>query len=112
ATAALAMKIDCESVAFVADLLNQPQDRRAALEDNRLVFATCPVNDFFLFRDTGQRLIDNIQFIESGLRRVQLSNAAVDKNEVGHRESLVLNPSVPATNHLAHALEIVGKTGK
>src|SRR5207248_9460769 len=70
AAAALPMEIDGKAMALIPDLLDQPEDGWAAIEHDRIVFASRHVDDFFLFCDAGQRLIDNIQIIESRLGSV------------------------------------------
>lgn len=54
--AALAVIAHGEAMAFVANPLDQVQDGGAAIEDDRFVFISVEVDDFFLFGDGGQRL--------------------------------------------------------
>lgn len=51
--AAKAVEGDGEAVSFVADLLDQVEDGRVAVEDAGFVFAAVDVEDFFLFGDAG-----------------------------------------------------------
>ena len=53
AAAALAVEVDSEAVAFIADLLNEPQDGRPPLENHRLILAARYVDDFFFLCDAG-----------------------------------------------------------
>ncbi len=53
---ALAVIADGKAMALIANELDKMQHRRAAVEDDRLVFAAMDVNDLFLFRDGSQRL--------------------------------------------------------
>src|SRR5215831_12277975 len=100
------MEVNCESVTLVSDLLNQTQDRRAAIEHDGFIFTACDVNNFFSLGDTCKGLIHNIQFIERRLRRMQLSDSAVDEHKIRHRHSFLVETLVPAADDFAHALEI------
>jgi len=66
--AALAMKGDCETMGFVADLLNEVQNRGVAIQGDGVVFLAENVEDFFLLGDAGQGLVDDLQGFQ-GLRR-------------------------------------------
>src|SRR5438105_3936624 len=57
AAAALAMEGDRETMTLVANLLNHAQNRRPAVQNNRLIFPAGNVDDLFLFRDARQGLI-------------------------------------------------------
>src|SRR5437867_2902897 len=105
------MERDRKTVTLIANLLDQPQNRRTAIEDDRFILLSRDADDFFTFGDACQRLIHNIQRIESRLRRVQLSDAAINQNEVGHRELFFLDAVVASADNLAHALEIVRQAG-
>lgn len=58
---ALTVECDGESVSFVADLLDEMEDWRMAVKNNRLVFLAVYVKDFLFFGDAGKRLIDDLQ---------------------------------------------------
>jgi hypothetical protein len=58
---ALAVEGDGEAVSLVADLLHEVQHRRVMVENNRLVFLSVDVDDFFPLGDSGQRLGDDFQ---------------------------------------------------
>ena len=79
--AALAMVADGEAMALVADELDEVQHRRAAVEDDGLVFVAVEVDDLFLFRDGGQRLRGEAERFESVGCGVELAEAAVDEDE-------------------------------
>ncbi len=53
--AALAMIADGETVALVADELDQMQHRRMAVEDHRLLLVAVEVDDLFALGDGSQR---------------------------------------------------------
>src|SRR2546425_7163713 len=88
ARAALAVKGDRKPVGFVADLLDQVQDGRVALEHDRLVLLPKGIDYFLFFRDAGKRLIDDLEFFERRSGRVQLPDAAVDQDQARQRLSL------------------------
>ena len=44
---ALPVESDGKAVGFIADLLDQMQDRRMMLQDNGLIFLTQDIEDFF-----------------------------------------------------------------
>ena len=54
--AALAVVADGEAVALVADHLDEMEHRRAAVEDDGLVFRAVEIDDLLLFGDGGERL--------------------------------------------------------
>ncbi len=54
--AALAVVGDGEAVALVADLLDEVQDGRAAVEDDGVVLLAVDVDDLFALGDGGERL--------------------------------------------------------
>ena len=54
--AALAMVGDGEAMGLVADALDEMQHRRAAVEDDGLVFLAVEVDDLFALGDGGERL--------------------------------------------------------
>ena len=57
---ALAMKSYCEAVSFVADLLNQMQDWRMALQADWLVLLPEDIDNFLLLGDAGDSLVDDL----------------------------------------------------
>src|SRR5208283_4144788 len=73
---ALAMIADGKAMALVANELDKMQHRRAAIEDDGLVFAAVDVNNLFLFRDRGQRLRSEAQGFKSLGGGVELAEAA------------------------------------
>src|ERR1700676_2167155 len=62
--APLPVKADDEAVRFVANLLDQMKDRGMMLQPDRLVFLAQNVNNFFLFRNAGDGLVDDFEFFE------------------------------------------------
>ncbi len=64
--------------------LDQVQDRRAAVEHDRLVFVAVKVDDFFLLGDRCQRLRGEAERLQCFGRGVQLAEAAVDEDEGRH----------------------------
>ena len=85
--AALAVVGDGEAVALVADLLDQVQHGRAAVEDHGLVLLPVDVDDLFALGDGGERLQGDAELFERSVRGVQLAEAAVDEDERGKRLS-------------------------
>ena len=75
------MIADGEAMAFVADQLDKMQHRRAAVENDGLVFIAVDVNDLFLFGDGGERLRGQAEGFESIGGGVKLAQAAIDKNQ-------------------------------
>src|SRR5215469_91233 len=69
----LPVKSDREAVCLIADLLNQMQNRRMMLQDNRFVFLAQDKENFLSLRDAGHRLIDDLERFERLRRSVQLS---------------------------------------
>src|SRR5215467_6823053 len=59
--AALTMECDCESVSFIANLLDEMEDGRMTVQNDRFVFLTVNVKDFLFFCDACERLIDDLQ---------------------------------------------------
>ena len=59
--AALSVKREGEAMGFVADQLHQVQHRRVMIEGERIVLLPEHVDDFFAFRDGGQRLVDDAE---------------------------------------------------
>ena len=86
--AALAMVGDGEAVALVADLLDEVEDRGAAVEDDGFVFLSVDVDDLFAFGDGGERLEGDAELFECRVGGVELAEAAVDEDEGG--EGLVV----------------------
>ena len=81
--AALAVVGDGEAVAFVADLLDDVQDGRAAVEDDGVVFLAVDVDDLFALGDGGERLRGEAELGEGVGGGVELAEAAVDEDERG-----------------------------
>src|SRR5579884_645270 len=105
--AALTVEGDGEAVSFIANLLNQVQDGRMALQDDRFVFLAVHVKDFFLLGDAGEGLIDDLQRFERFGGGVKLADAAVNQNQAGHGLFLFLQAAIAARHGFAHAGEIV-----
>src|SRR5260370_37505182 len=106
-SAPLPMKRHGEAMGLVADLLDQVKDRRMALENDGLVLLPVNVNDFFLLRDAGERLIDNLQSFHRLGGGVQLPDAAVNKDQAWQRLLFFLHPSVAPLYSLAMPGELV-----
>src|ERR1041385_1727137 len=75
---AFTVKINGKAMALISDLLNEREDRRTPLQDHGLVLAAGDINNLFLLCDARQCLVDDIQFVESRLCRMQLTDAPVD----------------------------------
>ena len=82
--AALAMVADGEAMAFVADELDEMQNGRAAVENDRLVFVSVEINDFFFLGDGSQGLRGEAERLQRVGRGVKLAEAAVDEDERRH----------------------------
>ncbi len=67
--AALAVVGDGEAVGFVADLLDEVQDGRAAVEDDGVGLLPVDVDDFFVFGDGRERLQGNADALRALRRR-------------------------------------------
>src|SRR5438445_8268203 len=94
AGSAFTVKINGKAMALISDLLNEPEDRRTPLKDHGFVLAAGDINDLFLLCDTRQRLIDDVQFVESRLCRMQLADASVNEDKIGHAQSFILDSLV------------------
>ena len=105
--APLAVKSDSEAVRLVADLLDEVQNRRVMFENNRLVFLSEDVQNFFFLCDARERLIDDLQRIERLRGSVQLADAAVNQNQTWERLFFFLQAPVAARHRFAHAGEVV-----
>jgi hypothetical protein len=105
--AAEAVESDGEAVGFVADGLDEMEDGVVAVEFDRLVFLAVEVEDFFLFGDAGEGLVDDGEGFESFGGGVELADAAVDEDEAG--ESLIFfeDAFVAASDGFAHGGEVV-----
>ena len=77
------MKGDGEAVRFVANLLDQVQQRRMLVQADGFVFLSEDEEDFFLLGDGGDGLVDDFEFFERLRGGVQLSQAAVDQDQAG-----------------------------
>ena len=73
ARAALPVKTDGEAVRFVADLLNQMQQRRMSFQADRFVLLAEDEQNLFLFGDCRHRLIDDFQLFQGLRGGVELS---------------------------------------
>ena len=111
--AALAMIADGEAMALVADELDEMQDRRAAVEDDGLVFVAVDVDDFFALGDGGQGLDGEAEGFESFGGGVELAEAAVDEDErgrvVGSLDGFPSGAKAPIFRiaaRLSHALQV------
>ena len=105
--AAEAVEGDGEAVGFVADLLDEVEDRVVAVELDGLVFLAVEVEDLFLFGDAGERLVDDGEGLEGFGGSLELADAAVDEDEAGERLVFFEDAFVAAGYGLAHGGEIV-----
>jgi hypothetical protein len=71
--AALAVVGDGEAVGFVADLLDDVQDGRAAVEDYRVVLLAVDVDDLFALGDGGEGLGGEADLVEGVSGGVELA---------------------------------------
>ena len=78
--APLAVEGNRKSVGLITNLLNEVEDGRMPLQNNRLVFLTQDIKNFLFLRDAGNRLIDDLQRFERLRRGVELSNSAIDQD--------------------------------
>ena len=101
------MVADGKAMAFVADELNQVEDRRAAVEDDGLVFVAVEIDDFFLLGDGGQGLRGEAERFQSFGRGVQLAEAAVDEDKRWHRLVFFFESAVASRDDFAHGGEVV-----
>src|SRR5882672_3319130 len=104
---ALAMKSYREAVSFVADLLNQMQDWRMALQVDRLVLLPEHIDNFLLLGDAGDSLVDDLKFFQRRGGRVELAEAPIDQDQVGEGFLFFLEAAITALNDFLHAREIV-----
>ena len=78
-----------------------------AVELNRLVFLAVNVEDFFLFVDAGERLVDDGEGFEGFGGGVELADAAVDKDQAGEGLIFLKDALVTACDGFAHGGEVV-----
>ena len=76
--AALAMERNGKSVRLVANLLNQVQNGRVALQNNGFIFLAQNVKNLLFLRNAGNGLIDDLQRFERLRRGVKLPDSTVD----------------------------------
>jgi len=69
-----------ETMRFVANLLNQVQDGRMAIQNAWFIFLAEDIENLFFFRDAGDRLVDDLQQFQSLRRSMQLPDAASIKS--------------------------------
>jgi len=77
------MKRHRETVRFIANHLDQVQNRRIAIEPDGLVLLAKYIDQLFALGDRRQRLVDDPKRFQRVSRRVKLSNAAVDQDQPG-----------------------------
>lgn len=105
--AALAVVGDGEAVRLVTDALDEVQYGGTALEDNRIVFLSVEVDQFFAFCDGGERLRGEAEFFEGLGCGVELTEATVNKNEAGHGAFFFYQSAIAAGDDFAHGGEVV-----
>ena len=96
-----------EAMGFVANLLDEMQHRRVAIENARLVFLAVDVEDLFFLGDAGERLIDDLQGLQGVGGGVELADSAVDQDQAGERLLLFLHAAIAASDGFVHAGEVV-----
>ena len=96
-----------ETMRLVANGLDEMQNRRESVENDRLVFLSQHVNDLFAFGDRGQRLVDDADRFQRVRGGVQLPQAAIDQDQPGHRLAFGEQPRIAPRHHFVHAGEIV-----
>ncbi len=69
---------------LVADLLDEVQDGRAAVEDDGVGLLPVDVDDLFALGDGGERLQRDADGFERLVGGVKLAEAAVDQDERGN----------------------------
>src|SRR5205809_2639832 len=78
-----------------------------AVQDNGLILLAQDEENYFLLRDAGYGLVDDLERFERLRRGMQLSDAAVDQNQAGHFSFLFLKTAIAARDGFAHAGKIV-----
>ena len=68
---------------LIADLLDDVQDRGAAVKDNGVVLLAVDVDDLFPLGDGGERLGGEAELVERVRGGMELAEAAVDQDERG-----------------------------
>src|SRR5581483_8851427 len=96
-----------EAMGFIPDSLDQVQDWRVAVKDDRLLLSPLKVKDFLLLRDAGKRLVDDLEFLECCGSGMQLSETAIHKDQIRHWSVFFAQPPVASSHHLLHAGEVV-----
>ena len=92
---------------FVANLLDQVQQRRVFFEPDRLILLTQHKKNLFLFGDGHDGLVDDLEFLQSLRGCMQLTQAAIDQHEAGHRFIFVAQAAIAPVDRLSHAGKIV-----
>jgi hypothetical protein len=105
--AALTVIADGETVALVADELDEMEDRGAAVEDYGLVFVAVDIDDLFLLGDGGEGLRGEAEGFEGIGGGVELAEAAIDEDEGRELPLFFFQALVAAVDYLAHGGEIV-----
>ena len=101
------MKSHRETMRFIANLLDQMQDRRMMIENDRFALAAVNVNDLLPFGDAGERRRQNAERVQGLGGGVQLPYPSVDQDQVGQWLALGGQAAVAALHGLAHRGEIV-----
>jgi len=69
-----------EAMRFVPDLLNEMKNWRVAVESDWFVFLAVDVENFFFLGNAGERLVDDLERVESLGGGVELADTAVDQD--------------------------------
>src|SRR5258708_4075215 len=101
------MKGHGKTMGLISDLVDQMQDRRMALQDDRLIFLAEDVEDFFFLGDARERLIDDLQRVKGLRGGMELPDSTINQNQARQRFLLLLQPAVAARYGFAHAGEVI-----
>src|SRR5713226_1274110 len=92
---------------LIPNLLDEMEDRRMALQYDRLVFLAEDVEDFFFLGDAREWLIDDLQRLECLRCGMELPDSAINQDQAGQCFFLYLQPAVAPSDGFAHAGEVI-----
>ncbi len=106
-SAPLAVERHREAVRLVADLLDEVQHGRVALQNDGLIFLAQHVKNFLFFRDAGYGLIDDLQRFECLGSGMKLADSTIDQDQPGKLFFFFLQAAIAAGDGFTHAGKIV-----